>query len=69
MSVNKKCNGNCRTCSVLGACPSDFIKCEDCGAELESGEELDIEVESIERGRYGSKIISVCRNCYEKFYQ
>jgi hypothetical protein len=55
--------------TVLGACPADTLTCEDCGEEIEPGEEIEIEVETYERGRRGTKIITVCARCYESLYQ
>ena len=60
MAANPQCIGNCRICTVLGACPSDTLVCEDCGEEIEPGEEIELEVETYERGRHGTKIITVC---------
>ena len=31
MAANHQCIGNCRMCTVLGACPADTLTCEDCG--------------------------------------
>ena len=59
MAANHQCIGNCRMCTVLGACPADTLTCEDCGEEIEPGEEIEIEVETYERGRRGTKIITV----------
>ena len=56
MAANPQCIGNCRICTVLGACPADTLVCEDCG-------------ETYERGRHGTKIITVCARCYESLYQ
>ena len=58
MAANHQCIGNCRMCTVLGACPADTLTCEDCGEEIEPGEEIEIEVETYERGRRGTKIIT-----------
>ena len=58
MAANHQCIGNCRMCTVLGACPADTLTCEDCGEEIEPGEEIEIEVE-----------ITVCARCYESLYQ
>ncbi len=69
MAANPQCIGNCRICTVLGACPADTLVCEDCGEEIEPGEEIELEVETYERGRYGTKIITVCARCYESLYQ
>ena len=69
MAANPQCIGNCRICTVLGACPADTRVCEDCGEEIEPGEEIELEVETYERGRYGTKIITVCAHCYESLYQ
>ena len=63
MAANHQCIGNCRMCTVLGACPADTLTCEDCG------EEIELEVETYERGRRGTKIITVCARCYESLYQ
>ena len=60
---------NCRICTVLGACPADTLVCEDCGEEIKPGEEIELEVETYERGRHGTKIITVCARCYESLYQ
>ena len=60
MAANPQCIGNCRICTVLGACPADTLVCEDCGEEIEPGEEIELEVETYERGRHGTKIITVC---------
>ena len=46
MAANHQCIGNCRMCTVLGACPADTLTCEDCGEEIEPGEEIEIEVET-----------------------
>ena len=59
MAANPQCIGNCRICTVLGACPADTLVCEDCGEEIEPDE----------RGRHGTKIITVCARCYESLYQ
>ena len=59
----------CSLAEVLGACPADTLTCEDCGEEIEPGEEIEIEVETYERGRRGTKIITVCARCYESLYQ
>ena len=59
MAANHQCIGNCRMCTVLGACPADTL----------TGEEIEIEVETYERGRRGTKIITVCARCYESLYQ
>ena len=69
MAANHQCIGNCRMCTVLGACPADTLTCEDCGEEIEQGEEIEIEVDTYERGRRGTKIITVCARCYESLYQ
>ena len=69
MAANPECIGNCRICSVLGACPTDTLHCADCGEQIESGEEIEIEVETYERGRCGTKIVTVCSCCYESLYQ
>lgn len=45
MAANPQCIGNCRICTVLGACPADTLVCEDCGEEIEPGEEIELEVE------------------------
>ena len=37
MAANPQCIGNCRICTVLGACPTDTLVCEDCGEEIEPG--------------------------------
>ena len=55
MAANPQCIGNCRICTVLGACPADTLVCEDCGEEIEPGEEIELEVETYERGRRGLK--------------
>ena len=54
MAANPQCIGNCRICTVLGACPADTLVCEDCGEEIEPGEEIELEVETYERGRHGT---------------
>lgn len=64
-----ECIGNCRLCNSLGACPSDKACCEDCGTELEHGEGIEVEVETVERGRHGSKMITVCAECFGSMYQ
>lgn len=69
MSERPKCSGNCRLCTDLGICPADHATCEDCGAELEPGEGIEIEVESVERGRHGTKMITVCAECFVAYYQ
>ena len=69
MAANPQCIGNCRICTVLGAGPADTLVCEDCGEEIEPGEEIELEVETYERGRHGTKIITVCARCYESLYQ
>ncbi|EOA55608.1 hypothetical protein HMPREF1214_03731 [Bacteroides sp. HPS0048] len=63
------CIGNCRKCTVLGACPSDLMHCEDCGEEIGPGEGIEIEVEAVDHGRHGTKMITVCVGCYEALYQ
>ena len=65
----KRHGGESSMCTVLGACPADTLTCEDCGEEIEPGEEIEIEVETYERGRRGTKIITVCARCYESLYQ
>ena len=67
--ANPQCIGNCRMCTVLGACPSDVLVCEDCGKEIESGEDIELEVETYERGIRGTKMITVCTRCCESLYQ
>lgn len=47
MAANPQCIGNCRICTVLGACPTDTLVCEDCGEEIDPGEEIELEVETI----------------------
>lgn len=69
MAVNPQCVGNCRICTVLGACPTDTVRCDDCGEEIEPGEGIEIEVEAVERGRCGTKMITVCSCCHESLYQ
>lgn len=69
MAANPQCIGNCRICTVLGACPTDALVCEDCGEAIEPGEEIEIEVETYEHGRRGTKIVTVCPKCYEAYYQ
>lgn len=69
MATNPQCIGNCRTCTVLGACPTDTTHCEDCGEEIESGDGIELEVETYERGRHGTKMITVCTRCHESLYQ
>lgn len=64
-----ECIGNCRLCTALGACPSDTEQCEDCGESLEPGEGVEVEVEAIERGKYHTKMITVCSKCFETYYQ
>lgn len=63
------CVGNCRLCDSIGSCPADIVCCEDCGVELEQGEGIEIEVEQVERGRHGSKMITVCAECFASYYQ
>ena len=46
MAANPQCIGNCRICTVLGACPTDTLVCEDCGEEIDPGEEIELEVET-----------------------
>ena len=67
MAANHQCIGNCRMCTVLGACPADTLTCEDCGEEIEPGEEIEIEVETYERGRRGTKIITVALAVMSRF--
>ena len=64
----KKCNGHCKTCLMLGACPSDSIHCDTCGCEIEPGEEIEVETEIVEHGRHYKMNVPVCRECYEQFY-
>lgn len=64
-----ECIGNCRLCDSLGICPGDKVCCEDCGTELEQGEGIEVEVETVERGRHGSKMITVCPECFGSMYQ
>lgn len=64
-----ECVGNCRLCDDLGACPADIVHCEDCGVRLEEGEGIEVEVETVERGRHGSKMITVCPECFGSMYQ
>ena len=67
--ANPQCIGNCRICNVLGACPSDSLRCEDCGEEIEPGEEIEVEVEAVEKGRHSTKMVTVCARCFETLYQ
>lgn len=69
MAANPQCIGNCRICTVLGACPSDTLVCEDCGEAIEAGDEIELEVETYERGGRGTKLITVCPRCHETLYQ
>jgi hypothetical protein len=64
-----ECIGNCRCCSFLGVCPSDVVRCEDCGQELEEGEGIEIEVEVVHLKKHSSKMITVCESCYSTLYQ
>ncbi len=69
MSDKPKCSGNCRLCKDIGICPADHTACEDCGAELEPGEGIEVEVETADHGRRGSKMITVCEKCFETYYR
>ena len=64
----KKCNGQCKTCCMIGLCPEDLIKCDACGCDIEAGEEAEVETGIMRHGRYYKKTVSVCRECYEQFY-
>ena len=66
---NLKCVGNCRLCDSLGQCPSDHVYCEDCGSEIEPGEGISVEVEVVDRGRHGTKMTTVCPECFRAYYQ
>lgn len=68
-SGKPECIGNCRLCDSLGVCPSDIVHCEDCGGKLVPGEGVEIEVETVDRGRRGSKMITVCAECFESMYK
>ena len=68
MAANPQCIGNCRICTVLGACPADTLVCEDCGEEIEPGEEIELEVETYERGRRDTKNLIVKKNVSTKGY-
>lgn len=68
MNGKSKCNGHCRSCLYLGACPSDIVHCDVCKCEIEPGEEIEIETEIVEHGRHYKKTVLVCRECYEQFY-
>lgn len=69
MANKSKCIGNCRLCDSIGQCPEDHVYCEDCNTELEPGEGIEIEVEAIERGKYYTRMITVCPTCNEKYYR
>ena len=43
MNGKSKCNGHCKSCLYLGACPSDTVHCDVCKCEIEPGEEIEIE--------------------------
>lgn len=66
---NLNCIGNCRLCSVLGECPADHVHCEDCGTEIETGEGIEVEVEAVQNGRHGTKMITACPGCFAEYYQ
>lgn len=64
-----ECIGNCRRYSFLGVCPSDIVRCEDCGKVLEDGEGIEIEVEVVHLKKHSSKMITVCESCHSALYQ
>lgn len=68
MSEKAKCNGHCKSCCLLGACPEDTTHCDACGEEIEPGCGVEVETETVEHGRHTRKTVTVCRECYEKFY-
>ena len=69
MNGKSKCNGHCKSCLYLGACPSDIVHCEDCGVEIEPGEGISIEVEAIIAEHPGTKMITVCPVCFADHYR
>lgn len=63
-----RCNGRCKSCSLLGECPEDTVHCDACGKGIEPGCGVDVETEIVERGRHYKKTVAVCQKCYERFY-
>lgn len=66
---NFECIGNCRLCPSLSQCPADPVRCDDCGAGIKPGEGVSIEVETVDHGRHGTKMITVCPECFRDYYQ
>jgi len=67
--MNKtKCNGKCRSCTLLGQYPSDLPLCDSCGREIEPGEGVEVETEIVKNGQHYRKTVTVCCECYERFY-
>lgn len=64
----ERCNGRCKSCNLLGECPEDVEYCDACGEEIEPGCGVDVETEIVEHGRHYKKTVTVCRECYERFY-
>lgn len=68
-SESLNCIGNCRLCPDLCKCPPNDLHCEDCGAKIEPGKDISIEVEAIIAERPGTKMITVCPVCFADHYQ
>ena len=68
MSKNSKCDGHCKSCQLLGECPEDTTHCDACGETIEPGCGVEVETEGVEHGRHYPMTVTVCQECYERFY-